>query len=90
MQSPPFRGVPDRARCPARDGGAAEDRVVIVDDVTATGGTAVASIELVRQTGATITEYTSLIDLPALGGSDQIRRLHVPFRSLMNLGGDAE
>jgi adenine phosphoribosyltransferase len=61
-----------------------QDTVAIVDDVIASGGTAVASIELVRQTGAKVIEFTSLINLPFLGGSDLIERTDVPVRSLIS------
>ena len=45
-----------------------QDKVVLVDDVIATGGTAVAGIELVRKTGANIVQFCSLMDLVHLGG----------------------
>jgi adenine phosphoribosyltransferase len=46
----------------------ARDRVVIVDDVLATGGTAAATIELVRSTGATVVESAFLMELCFLEG----------------------
>ncbi|MEO6109712.1 MAG: adenine phosphoribosyltransferase [Candidatus Saccharimonadales bacterium] len=61
-----------------------KDKVVLVDDVIATGGTAVASVELVRRTGATIVEFCSAIDLPSLGGSELIKATDVPVRSLVS------
>jgi adenine phosphoribosyltransferase len=42
-------------------------RVLIVDDVLATGGTAMAAARLVRNAGATVAGYSFLIELPSLG-----------------------
>lgn len=58
----------------------AADRVVIVDDVLATGGTAAATVELVRHTGADVTGVAVLIELSFLGGR---ARLDVPLRTLI-------
>ena len=57
-------------------------RVLIVDDVTATGGTALAAIELVREAGGTVVGFFSLIDIPELGGSQQINDAGVRFLTL--------
>ncbi|MFT6399932.1 MAG: adenine phosphoribosyltransferase [Bradymonadia bacterium] len=45
-----------------------DDRVLIIDDVLATGGTAAAAIELVSASGATVVETTFLMELDFLGG----------------------
>lgn len=66
-----------------------EDTVVLVDDVIATGGTALAGIELVRKCGAGVTEFCALIDLPELGGSAQILQEGVPVRALLRIDGSA-
>jgi adenine phosphoribosyltransferase len=63
------------------------ERVALVDDVIATGGTARAGIELVRRRGAHIVEFTALIDLPRLGGSKAIEAEGVPVRTIMSFGG---
>lgn len=47
---------------------AAGDRVLIVDDVVATGGTARAAVELVRRVGAEVVALTALLEIEALGG----------------------
>lgn len=51
-----------------------QDRVVIVDDLIATGGTLDAGISLVEQTGATIVSCCAVIDLPDLEGSARVRQ----------------
>lgn len=56
------------------------DTVLVVDDVLATGGTAAATIELVRHTGAGIVGVAVLIELGFLGGR---LRLDVPVRTLI-------
>jgi adenine phosphoribosyltransferase len=48
------------------------DRVLIVDDVLATGGTAAAKAALVRQMGATVVGFAFLIELDFLGGRDKL------------------
>lgn len=51
----------------------AEDRVIIVDDLIATGGTMLASCELINNLDANLLEVAAIIDLPALGGSQKIQ-----------------
>ena len=48
------------------------DRVLIVDDVLATGGTACAAIELIQKCGATVIGIAVLLDLAFLGGSSKV------------------
>lgn len=48
------------------------DRVVIVDDVLATGGTAAATLDLVRATGATVVETAFLMELTFLEGRSKL------------------
>ncbi len=55
-------------------------RVVVVDDLLATGGTLCASIELLRKVGAEVVGAVALIELAFLKGRE---RLDVPFASLM-------
>ena len=62
------------------------DRVVLIDDVIATGGTALAGIELVKKQGAQLVEFISLIDIPKLGGSQKIAASGVSPRVIMELG----
>lgn len=61
------------------------DRVVLIDDVIATGGTAQAGIELVRAHGAEIVAFSALIDLPQIGGRKIIESLGIPVRALVSI-----
>jgi adenine phosphoribosyltransferase len=63
------------------DGFGPGDRVLIVDDVLATGGTAAATAELVRRTGATVTSIVVLLELGFLAGRAKLPGLDV--RSLL-------
>ncbi|MBY0332545.1 MAG: adenine phosphoribosyltransferase [Acetobacteraceae bacterium] len=56
------------------------DRVVILDDLLATGGTMAAGIGLLRQAGAVVPAAAALIELRFLNGRD---RLDVPFDALL-------
>ncbi|TYB39357.1 MULTISPECIES: adenine phosphoribosyltransferase [Actinomadura] len=53
------------------------DRVLIVDDVLATGGTAAATAELVRRGGGEIAGLSVLLELSFLNGRDKLRNLDV-------------
>lgn len=48
-------------------------RVVLLDDLLATGGTALAAVELLRRAGGVVERALFVIDLPDLGGSDRLR-----------------
>ena len=48
--------------------------VLIVDDVLATGGTAIAAIELCQKVGLKVSALAFLLEIPALGGRSQIRK----------------
>lgn len=58
------------------DGLSSADRVVVVDDVLATGGTAEACARLVESTGATIHEFAFLMELSFLPGRDKLGARH--------------
>lgn len=64
-----------------------EERVLLVDDLVATGGTAVAAVNLLRQIGATIVAACFVIDLPDLGGAGRLRGMEVDVRTLMSFEG---
>ncbi|HWC35984.1 MAG TPA: adenine phosphoribosyltransferase [Mycobacteriales bacterium] len=59
------------------DSFAVGDRVLVVDDVLATGGTVGAAVELVRRSGATVVGCSVLIELLALGGRARLGGLDV-------------
>lgn len=63
------------------------DRVLFVDDLIATGGTAEASIKLLRELGADIVAACFVVDLPELGGRQKIRDMGVPVRTLVEFEG---
>ncbi|HEV2602476.1 MAG TPA: adenine phosphoribosyltransferase [Microvirga sp.] len=63
------------------------ERVVLVDDLIATGGTAVAAVNLLRQIGANVVAACFVIDLPDLGGAQKLRELDVNVRTLMSFEG---
>lgn len=63
------------------------ERVIIVDDLLATGGTAEAAVSLLRQQGAEVLAACFVIDLPELGGAGKIRAMGVPVRSLVAFEG---
>jgi len=63
------------------------EKVVLVDDLIATGGTAEGAVKLLRQMGADIVAACFVIDLPELGGAQKIRDLGVPVRSLITFEG---
>ncbi len=65
----------------------AGERVILVDDLIATGGTAVGAVNLLRKIGANVVACCFVIDLPDLGGADKLRALGVPVRTLMEFAG---
>ena len=63
------------------------ERVILVDDLVATGGTAEAAVKLLKQIGADVLAACFIIDLPDLGGAEKIRKLDVPVRTLISFEG---
>ncbi len=63
-------------------------RVLLVDDLVATGGTMIAAIKLLQQLGGNVVEALSIVDLPDLGGSKLIAQTETPFFSLCQFEGD--
>jgi adenine phosphoribosyltransferase len=63
------------------------ERVILIDDLIATGGTAAGAVQLLKQMGAEVVAACFVIDLPDLGGSQKIRDLGVPVRTLIAFEG---
>jgi adenine phosphoribosyltransferase len=59
-----------------------------VDDLIATGGTAIAAVELLRRLKAEVVGAAFVIDLPDLGGVARLTELGVPCHTLMAFEGD--
>ncbi len=59
------------------------ERVLVVDDLIATGGTAEAAIKLIQKTGAEIVGAAFVVDLPDLGGLKRITDMGVPVTALV-------
>lgn len=64
------------------------ERVVIVDDLIATGGTAIASTKLLRRAGALVEDAVFVIDLPDLGGRDRLHEAGVAVSTLIDFEGE--
>jgi len=69
------------------DAVATGDRVILVDDLIATGGTAEGAVKLLRRIGAEVLAACFIVDLPELGGADKLRKLDVPVRTLVSFEG---
>lgn len=63
------------------------DRVLLVDDLIATGGTATAAVNLLQKIGAEIVAACFVIDLPEIGGAQRLRDMGVEVRTLMQFEG---
>jgi len=63
------------------------DKVILVDDLIATGGTAEAACKLLQSMGADIVAACFIIDLPDIGGKEKIEALGVPVRTLVEFSG---
>ena len=64
------------------------DRIFIVDDLIATGGSACAAVELIHRSGGEVVGASFLIDLPDLGGRKRLEALGVSVHALMEFEGD--
>jgi len=63
------------------------DRVVLIDDLIATGGTMLAGAKLLQRLGAIVVEGAAIVDLPELGGSKRLRDSGLPLFTLLEFGG---
>ncbi len=64
------------------------DRVLMVDDLLATGGTATAASQLVRDAGGEVVGASFVVELPDLGGRARLEQMNVPVRALVEFEGD--
>ena len=65
----------------------AGQRVLLIDDLIATGGTMLAGKKLLEKLGATVMEGAAIVDLPELGGSARIRASGLPLFTLVEFEG---
>jgi adenine phosphoribosyltransferase len=65
----------------------AGEKVMLVDDLIATGGTALAAVQLLKDAGAQIVAAAFVIDLPELGGAARLRAAGVPVSTLVAFEG---
>jgi adenine phosphoribosyltransferase len=65
----------------------AGQRVLLIDDLIATGGTAEAAIELVHRSDGELVAAAFIIDLPDLGGSEKLRSQGVAVHTLVSFAG---
>ena len=63
------------------------ERILIVDDLIATGGTAEAAVKLIRRVGGVAVGAAFVIDLPELGGAAKLEALDVPCHALIAFEG---
>lgn len=70
-----------------RDAVTPGQKVILVDDLIATGGTAEGAVKLLRQMGAEIVAACFVIDLPELGGREKLEALDVTVRTLVSFEG---
>ena len=63
------------------------ERVLIVDDLIATGGTALAGVTLLRDAGAEVVGASFVVDLPELGGRERLEAAGVTARALVAFEG---
>lgn len=70
-----------------RDAVTPGERIILIDDLIATGGTAEAAVKLLHSLGAEILAACFVIDLPDLGGARRLQALGVPVRTLVAFQG---
>ncbi len=63
------------------------ERVLLIDDLIATGGTALAGVKLLQEAGAEVVGAAFVIDLPDLGGAERLRQAGVPVQTLIAFDG---
>lgn len=64
------------------------DRVLVVDDLIATGGTAEAALKLIARMGGSVLECAFVVDLPELGGRQRLEKLGYKVHTLVEFEGE--
>lgn len=64
-----------------------QEKVLLIDDLIATGGSTEAAIHLLRQAGANVVGAAFVIDLPDLGGLERITKMGIPVTALVSYDG---
>lgn len=64
------------------------DRILLIDDLLATGGTMLATAALVRQLGGVVENAGFVVDLPALGGRERLQQAGIRCHTLCEFEGD--
>ena len=62
-------------------------RVLLIDDLIATGGTMMAGKKLLEKLGASVMEGAAIVDLPELGGSEKLRQSGLKLFTLIDFSG---
>lgn len=63
-------------------------RVLLIDDLIATGGTALAAVQLIERAGGSVPAAAFAIDLPDLKGADKLRERGVHVHTVLSFAGD--
>lgn len=64
-------------------------RILLIDDLIATGGTARAAVRLLRKAGASVTQAVFVMDLPELGGADALRAEGIHVTSMVEFAAES-
>ena len=60
------------------------EKILLIDDLIATGGTAIATCDLIEKLGGKIVGISFVVDLPFLGGSEKLKKRKYKVRSLVS------
>jgi len=71
-----------------RDAVTAQDKILIIDDLLATGGTIEATTKLIRRIGAQVSDAGFVISLPDLGGDERLKAMEITAFSLVQYDGE--
>jgi adenine phosphoribosyltransferase len=66
----------------------ADQKVLLVDDLIATGGTALAGVDLIQRGGGKVEQALFIVDLPDLGGAEKLRGQNIRVDALIGFDGD--